>query len=167
MANILNANEDYNPKNGLKNIFTKLVEIIKDLNANTNAIATMGNPKVYIALLSQSGTSAPVPTVLVNTLGADPIYYYDWYDDDTLGSYTGIFPSGVLVAGKTTANIDTHLKVLPGANNFSSALINADPEDNNEGNQYDNRIFNITTRSNNVMDNNLLSNTIVEIKVYP
>ena len=76
MANILNATEDYNPKNGLKNIFTKLIEIIKALNANTNAIAAMGNPKVYKALLTQSGTDAPVATVLVNTLSGTPVWSY-------------------------------------------------------------------------------------------
>jgi hypothetical protein len=75
MANILNTNEDYNPKNGLKNIFTKLVEIIKALNTNTDAIAALPvPPKTYKALLTQTGTDDPSVTVLVNTLGTTPVH---------------------------------------------------------------------------------------------
>jgi len=101
MANILNATEDYNPKNGLKNIFTKLIEIIKALNTNTNAIAAMGNPKVYKALLTQTGTSAPVATVLVNTLGEVPTWAYD-----SLGYYKLSITGGFDVT-KTFVNVGT------------------------------------------------------------
>lgn len=34
-------------------------------------------PKIYKALLSQSGTNAPVATVLVNTLSGTPVWSYD------------------------------------------------------------------------------------------
>lgn len=36
-----------------------------------------GNPKVYKALLTQTGTNAPVATVLVNTLSGTPVWSYD------------------------------------------------------------------------------------------
>lgn len=52
-----------------------------------------GAVKVYRALLSQSGTDAPVATALENTLGGVPV----WTRDD-LGDYratlTGAFPIG-------------------------------------------------------------------------
>lgn len=41
-----------------------------------------GNPKIYKALLSQSGTNAPVATVLVNTLSGTPVWSYG-----TVGRY--------------------------------------------------------------------------------
>ncbi len=43
--------------------------------ATTEGIAA-AEPKVYVALLTQTGTNAPVATVLKNTLGGVPVWSY-------------------------------------------------------------------------------------------
>ncbi len=53
-----------------------------------------GGAKVYRALLSQSGTDAPVATVLENTIGTIT------YDYDSAGSY-GLNSSALFTSGKT------------------------------------------------------------------
>jgi len=53
------------------------------------------SPKVYRALLTQSGTDAPVATVLENTLGFVPTYEYS-----LVGQYNVVSPVG-FPAGKT------------------------------------------------------------------
>src|SRR5688572_16305439 len=55
--------------------------------------------KVYVALLTQTGTSAPVATVLENTLGGTVV----WARGGT-GEYTGTL-AGAFTADKTTASI--------------------------------------------------------------
>ena len=75
MADILNTEENYNPKLGLKNIYAKLLEIIAKVNTLWSNAPTV-TPKVYKALLTQTGTDAPVATVLVNTLSGTPVWSY-------------------------------------------------------------------------------------------
>lgn len=57
-------------------------------------------PKVYVALLTQSGTDAPVATVLKNTLGGVPVWSYS-----NVGVYTGTLASA-FTANKTITNIN-------------------------------------------------------------
>lgn len=57
----------------VKHYFTKINEIIDYLN---NLVSYSPPYKVYIALLSQSGTDAPVAIILENTLGEEPIWSY-------------------------------------------------------------------------------------------
>jgi len=52
--------------------------------------------KVYTALLTQTGTTAPVATVLENTLDLNPTYYYD-----STGAYRLEDLSGLLTTNKT------------------------------------------------------------------
>jgi hypothetical protein len=57
-----------------------LYQILKQLNKLTSALfslkeAATPNYKVYTALLTQTGTSAPVATVLENTIGAISFIY--------------------------------------------------------------------------------------------
>ena len=55
----------------VKHYFVKINEIIDWIN-------NIGTPsyKVYTALLTQTGTNAPVATILQNTLGGIPIFSY-------------------------------------------------------------------------------------------
>lgn len=53
----------------------------------------------YVALLSQSGTDAPVATVLENTLGGTVV----WTRNDA-GDYTGTL-AGAFTVNKTTVNV--------------------------------------------------------------
>jgi len=151
MANILNATEDYNPKNGLKNIFTKLIEIIKAINANTNAIAAMGNPKVYKALLTQTGTSAPVATVLVNTLSGTPVWSYN-----SVGQYI-LTLTGEFIATKT-------LVFIGGGDTASGDFFEWAIDTTTKPNSL---TFVFRDVSSNSPSNNLLSETAITIEVYP
>ena len=58
--------------------------------------AAVNSPKLYKAFISQSGTNAPSPTVIVNTLGASPTFTYLG-----VGGYeitgAGLFPTGKTV----------------------------------------------------------------------
>jgi hypothetical protein len=59
----------------VKHYFTKINEIIDYLNGDGKS--GDGSYKVYIALLTQSGTNAPTAIVLKNTLDEVPQYSYD------------------------------------------------------------------------------------------
>ncbi len=73
--------------------------------APSDAASWQGIPKKYVALLTQSGTDAPVPTVLENSLGGTVV----WTRDD-IGSYRGTltdaFPDG-RTFGLITSNNDS------------------------------------------------------------
>lgn len=60
------------------------------------AFENAGSPKVYKALISQSGTSAPTATVLVNSLGVDVVLGRNGVGQYDLTA-TGAFPSGKTV----------------------------------------------------------------------
>lgn len=65
--------------------------VTKDQNGNIQYV-TLSNtkpPKVYKALLSQSGTDAPTAIVLENTLGGEVVWSYE-----NVGFYTATLSSG-------------------------------------------------------------------------
>ena len=70
------------------------------LIGNNDAVKAATEPKVYIALLTQTGTDAPVATVLKNTLGGVPVWSYS-----NVGVYTGTLASA-FTANKTITNIN-------------------------------------------------------------
>lgn len=80
---------------------TELVEVLQGgVNSQTTAqdIADLGGGASYlsyVALLSQTGTDAPVATVLENTLGGTVV----WTRND-VGDYTGTL-AGVFTVNKT------------------------------------------------------------------
>lgn len=83
----------------------ELVPVVQDgetLRTTAQDIADLGGGGasylVYVALLSQSGTDAPVAAVLENTLGGTVV----WSRDD-VGSYIGTL-TGVFTEGKTWAS---------------------------------------------------------------
>lgn len=53
-----------------------LYEILED-NVTLIGTLTLNAPAVYVALLTQTGTNAPVATILQNTLGYVPTIAYD------------------------------------------------------------------------------------------
>lgn len=59
-----------------------------------------GGPREYVALLSQSGTNAPVATILKNTLGEVPVYAYGTFGEYQLQTSASLFTSS-----KTEASI--------------------------------------------------------------
>lgn len=102
MANILDPTENLSPVSGLKGIYTKLIEVIRRLNV---LLANSGSSKVYKALITQSGTDAPVATVLVNTLGITTTWVYD-----NIGEYSVNVDSGIIDNAKVF--IDKELKII-------------------------------------------------------
>ena len=68
------------------------LRLIWNNNAIINAASEATEPKVYIALLTQSGTDAPVATVLKNTLGGVPVWSYSSvgvYNAELSNAFTG------------------------------------------------------------------------------
>lgn len=115
------------------------------LKKKSSSAATGGGASylVYTALLTQTGTNAPVATVLENTLGGTVVWSYD----DTgvyVGTLTGAFPADkTVVFGQPR---------LVSSGEYASAY-----RDN------DNMI---TVEVNDGADNRL-SNYSIEIRVYP
>jgi hypothetical protein len=101
--------------------------------------------KTLVVLMSQTGTNAPTVHECVNTLGETASYFYDG-----VGTFHVNAP-GCFVEDKTTF--------------FSSQLGN--PLYVVEGLYDDNDNYIITTSNNNVYANGLLTDTTIEIRVYP
>ena len=100
--------------------------------------------RVYTAVLTQTGTDAPVATVLENTLGGDVVWSYD-----STGEYFGT------LIGAFTDN-QTYFSALP-AQGIQLKLIRGDNDRVNLG-----TILALDNRK----DNNLLSKIPIEIRVY-
>lgn len=117
----------------------------------TQAIADLGGGGgssylVYTALLSQSGTSAPVATVLTNTLGGTVVWGYD-----SVGTYTATL-AGVFVTNKVVVFIQPSLP-----DGIYSFQLNA-PDAIHVQTAYS---------VDGVTSNNYLTATPIEIRVYP
>ena len=95
----------------------------------------------YVALLSQSGTNAPVATVLANTLGGT-VVWERLYGGQYVGTLTGAFPiskTAILVCSVTTGHVhivlaarnsnnDIHLMVYSiGDAVFTDDLLDGNP----------------------------------------
>jgi len=103
------------------------------------------NYLVYLALLTQSGTNAPVATILDNTLGD-----IDWTYED-VGNYRG-----------SLANAFTNNKTT-----ISSGIINANDGTVYNGERTNNSYINIfTSVLGGALADGKLDGTLVEIRVY-
>jgi hypothetical protein len=104
--------------------------------------------KVYIALLNQAGTAAPVATVLQNELGGGIVW-----TRDAVGSYVatlgGAFPSG------KTAVFVSNFGLLNGDTNIVFGMAN------------DTNMFNIFSSVDASLADDVLFATPIEIRVYP
>ena len=94
---------------------------------------TAHNPivKTYKAILTQSGTNAPVPTVLVNTLGEG--ITIDW-TYSAVGSYVGTLTKGEFDITKTYVQIEAGYYaasyfIFAGVNPASLSTITVESED--------------------------------------
>tara|TARA_R110000823_G_scaffold54017_1_gene132716 strand:- start:302 stop:2257 length:1956 start_codon:yes stop_codon:yes gene_type:complete len=112
-------------------------------DANGKLIASIGY-KVYTALLNQSGTAAPVATVLENTLGGTLVWTYV-----AIGQYRGTL-TGVFTASKTSVFL---------TNSYGKLFLNGSRET-------DNSIIIGTQAENGGSDNGQLSGSSIEIRVY-
>ena len=104
--------------------------------------------KVYTALLTQSGTNAPVATVLENTLGGDIVWSYDF-----AGAYIGTL-NGAFIENKTKLEIglvsDGDYATLSFGNFYR---INSDS-------------IGLNTLNSITLFDQMLNNTPIEIRVY-
>lgn len=115
-----------------------------------------GGPKVYRALLTQTGTDAPVATVLENTLGGAIVWTYE-----TNGGYAGACV-GAFTAGKTCISPVTVANSME-YNALTVCSLNRTGADN----------LTLLSASLNAQEgtltlaDDLLVNACVEILVYP
>ena len=117
-------------------------------DATIQTTAYIPNYKVYTALLTQSGTEPPVPNVLENTLGFNPVW-----NRNSAGLYFLSSSDGFPLL-KTI--------VIFCKNHYSDSFCDfyVDTEDTNSNDIY------ITTNKNNSSSDDLLQNTPIEIRVY-
>lgn len=120
--------------------------VVADASGNLSAVASVDSRpyKVYTALLTQSGTSVPVATVLENTLGGTVVW-----TRTSNGIYVGTL-AGVFTVNKTfTTNT---FGSFSGFAQFSSSSVNT---------------VNInTTNSSGTLTDGLLNGNSIEIRVY-
>ena len=74
--------------------------------------------KVYTALLTQSGTDAPVATVLQNTLGGDIVWSYE-----SIGQYIAEV-NGLFMQGKTTLHISNKVTHVSAGGDMTYSYVN-------------------------------------------
>lgn len=121
------------------------------LNAGKTGYDFVSSPyKVYTALLTQTGTSAPTATILGNTLGVTPTFTYT-----TNGDYDIITSVDTFTANKTwvvcaTGNQSDPAKAVPVLCSWTDA-----------------KTIRITTFPGGAGDDGYLVATPIEIRVYP
>lgn len=92
------------PETGRGKINDNFHDILTAFGGSTTAF-----PKRYVALVSQSGTSAPTATVLENTLGGTVVWGYT-----SVGAYTATLASA-FTENKTTLYISQGQEVVADA----------------------------------------------------
>lgn len=109
--------------------------------------ANYGGSKVYKALLTQSGTSAPVATVLVNTLSGTPVWSYDYVGGYVL-TLASEFQTGKTLMYISTKNTGTQSCIIAEGDGLNTILVD-------------------TVDSTGTGINGVLSSTSITIEVYP
>lgn len=124
---------------------------------NLSATGTTNGVKVYRALLTQTGTDAPVATVLENTLGGTVVWSYS-----DVGLYVGTLNGAFLAAKTCLPPVNVTATMDAAGNIYTSSFYRMD----------DDRIS-FQTASADIngdllsVSNNVLSGAYVEILVYP
>lgn len=105
--------------------------------------------KVYAALLTQSGTDAPVATVLENTLGGTIVW-----TRNTIGNYTATL-TGAFTLNKTCIVLGSNINI----NDIDNAVLNTSTLTVNDFILY-------TNATDTIAWDDVLLNTSIEIRVY-
>lgn len=105
-------------------------------------------PKVYKAILNQTGTDAPVATVLVNTLGGTVVW-----TRDSMGVYSGTL-AGIFLASKTLVFLGG---LADPANGYYSYAANEGAPD----------VVAVKSYSGGFAADAILGDTSIIIEVYP
>lgn len=126
--------------------------------ATTEGIAA-AEPKVYIALLTQTGTDAPVATVLKNTLGGTVVWTYG-----DVGLYIGTLAGAF--TNNRTVGVSGDIVNFHRINVYNSLTGNE-----NRGyfikKQDEDALELYTFSAADVTSNDILSATCIKIEVYP
>lgn len=109
--------------------------------------------KVYTALLTQTGTAAPVATVLENTLGGTPVWTRGGNGTFTI-TLSGAFPVDKTVTFLTVHNNDADGRIVQQMNYAGAPNANA-------------RGFVIANASTNAAADGLAALSCIRILVYP
>lgn len=140
----------------VKTFYEKINEIIDYLNGT--GTTGSGSYKKYVATLNQTGTNAPVPTILENTLGNITWSY------DSVGWYYGTLTNAFSTASKVVILISRQFFIRETGGVIITYEVIADRYDANSvfvgSAKYDG------VASGNVLDNGVLVNTGIEIRVY-
>jgi hypothetical protein len=106
--------------------------------------------KVYTALISQSGTNAPVATVLENTLGGTVVW-----SRLSAGGYNGTLSAGVFTAYKTVKFATLGYTGISVNSTIEVESVNTN-------------VIGVITRVNGTQTDGVMSNggTSIEIRVY-
>jgi hypothetical protein len=123
---------------------SNLIVFGSNITADENSTGLLLNYKSYVALISQSGTAAPTAIVLENTIGN--IVWARQGFGDYFGTLTGAFPSGKVVCFSNQIDMPTMTTILRENENVIS--------------------INTGTPGTNVISDNILNNTSIEIRVY-
>lgn len=146
----INKNNRSTLKEGpIENNFARISEVEPILN-KVNEIVDIENkkPKVYKALLTQTGTNAPVATVLENTLGGSIVWSYISVGE-YLGTLNGAFTDNKVFILNTQKSVG------------GDRAVNVFRENNNS-------VKVITARiSTGLTQNDILVGDSVLIEVYP
>jgi hypothetical protein len=132
--------------------------VVEEVNRELANLSSV-RPKVYKALLTQSGTAAPVATVLQNNLGNiswsyDSVgYYIGTLDDAFVDNKTVIIPPSNSLSLDIALSIESF---ATGRNDIDSIYLNT-------GYMIFTAPDNVTKSSNN----DVLNNHLIIIEVYP
>jgi hypothetical protein len=119
---------------------------IAEMDGNLTYLESIGRPyKVYTALLTQTGTNAPVATVLENTLGEEVVWTYEGDGGYATDDLTFDETKTAVFITPSTDFTDTPVFAI----GYSVG-----------------RII-IYTVNNGVYSDEMLKNTPIEIRVYP
>ncbi len=127
-----------------------LARVSSNVNRGGETVPTVGGIKVYHALITQSGTSAPTATVLLNTLGGTVVW-----TRNSEGNYTGT------LAAAFTVNKTPRLSGISAGVDVSTVW-QVDRIDANSV-----RLQSATNGIGGDLADDLLSATFIEIPVYP
>ncbi len=141
------------------NFNQKVRELALRLISNNNTVLASTEPKVYVALLTQTGTDAPVATVLQNTLGGTVVW-----SRGGAGNYIGTL-AGAFPLDKTALFINSGFDATDwdGSGNFKIVTLRSTGSENSVH-------LNVVTIPDGLiieLNDDLLDNTMVKIEVYP
>lgn len=142
------------PDEGEKTLFLDLDNKVKTIDSDgvieVVNFTTADTPKVYKALLTQTGTDAPVATVLENTLGGTIVWSYF-----NAGNYIGTL-AGAFTANKTPT-IRKIISALAADEDIKYAITT----------RVTNNTIRLTTGNLDAgQEDNILVSDLIEIEVY-